>query len=42
MGPYEVEKSVEEEANENEVIDLRDGGGWKAGISHEEFPDSND
>jgi hypothetical protein len=37
VGPeHDDDRSVEERAEENEVIDLRDGAGW------EDYTDSND
>jgi hypothetical protein len=42
MGPNDSDKSIEEQANENEVIDLRDGAGWEGNLAHEDYGDSND
>ncbi len=41
MGPDD-ERSVQDRADDNEVIDLRDGGGWEANLAYEDFGDSDD
>jgi hypothetical protein len=36
------DKTVEDQAKDSPVIDLRAGGGWEAALAAESFPDSND
>jgi len=40
VGPDNNDRDIE--TNDEDDIDLRDGGGWEAGISHEDFGDSDD